>query len=695
MGMMARMRSLAPWFIITVGGLFVLFMIFSDTRMGSIFGKTEAVVGSIAGEDVTAQEYSTAVDNFVKQQEQQTGRKVEEDQMEYYRDQVWNMLVNEKLMQKKIKEYGIIVTDEELRDLLLGANPPQELARNFIDSTGKFDRATYERALRDPKAKDQLILIENYYRTNLLNQKLMDYLFATINVSEDEIRRQYDDQAIKMRADYALFDINSVSDADVKVTDEDLRNYYNKHMSDYKMDAQKKLKYVLFSKKATAQDSARIREGLVKSMDKLQKDTANLKSLISAYSDLPYSKDTLSVTSLPAQAKNLLFAAKPNQFVGPVVTPEGYTVYHFIARVKGKDPVVRASHILIRSGVDDKAAKAKADDIYNQLQKGANFAEMAKKYSEDPGSASNGGDAGWGSKGTWVKEFEDAALNGKVGVIQKPVKTAFGYHIIKVTDRSEDKFVVEKIVNKIAPSPTTATRIQRNANDLVKLAKDEDFQKAAEMMKFKVVETPAFTQKPNFIPGLGYNQTLVQWAFENSVGDVSDVFSTPAGYIVASVSADIKAGVKPFEDLKEAIKVNVVKEKKLEKMMAEAADAKAKLAGSNDLKLVTNFYPSIKVDTTTTFSGSVLPNVGRDFAFIEACAKGDLDKISNPIKGLRGAYLIKPTFRTPFSQQDYASQRDAIRDKILQGKKQQFFQQWLTSLRDEEKIVDERYKYFR
>ncbi len=694
MGMMARMRSLAPWFIITVGGLFVIFMIFSDITMKGLFGNGEVVVGSVAGEDISATEFEAAVDGMLQQQEQQTGRKIEDDQLDYFREQVWNTLVSRKLMENKIKEYGIVVTDEEIRELLLGPNPPAYLTQNFVDSTGKFNRPLYEATLKDPRYKSQIVLLESQIREQLQQQKLQQYLTASINVSEDEILRQYNDQNVKLKADFVLFDLNTVPDAEIKVTDDDLRNYYNKHMSDYKQDAQRKIKYVLFNKKATPQDSVRIKDGLVKNIARIQKDTTSIQSLISAYSDLPYSKDTLTVNMMPAQAKNHLFAAKINDFVGPIAGPEGYTVYHLNARVKGKEPFVRVSQILVKSGTNDNAAKAKADDIYNQLQKGANFAELAKKFSEDPGSAANGGDSGWGGKGTWINEYWEAALKGKVGVLQKPFKSPFGYHIIKVTDRSEERFVVEKIVNKIQPSPTTLAKITRSANDLVKLAEKGDFQKEAEMMKLTVVETPAFGEKPGYIQGLGFNMSLVRFAFDNSVGDVSKVLRSAVGYVVAIVSSEIKAGVRPFEDLKESIKTNVIREKKIEKMMQVAADVKTKLGNNADLKAVTNFYASAKADTTQEFSGVVQPNIGRDYSFIYYCQTAELNKVSEPIKGLRGAYLIKPTLRTRPAQADYVAQRNSLRDRVLQSKKSQFFNQWLNNLKEESKIVDERYKYY-
>jgi hypothetical protein len=266
---------------------------------------------------------------------------------------------------------------------------------------------------------------------------------------------------------------------------------------------------------------------------------------------------------------------------------------------------------------------------------------------------------------------------------------------MKVTDRSEDRFVVEKIVNKIQPSPTTVGKITRNANDLVKLAEKGDFQKEAEMMKYTVVETAAFGEKQGFIQGLGYNQSLVRFAFDNSVGTVSRMLKSSVGFVVAVVSADIKAGVKPFDELKESIKGNVIRAKKIEKMMQVALDVKSKLGGNTDLKAVTNYYAQAKADTTQEFSGSIQPNnIGRDFAFIHYCQTAELNKVSEPVKGLRGAYLIKPTLRSQFSQQDYNVQRNNIRDRILQSKRSQFINQWLTNLREENKIVDERYKYY-
>ncbi|MHB9040497.1 MAG: SurA N-terminal domain-containing protein, partial [Melioribacteraceae bacterium] len=216
--MMARMRSLAPWFMLTVGGVFVLFMVLSDSKVTDLIHQQKQNVGSINGEDVTYQEYSTAVDNLKKQQEQ-AGQTIDESQMDFFRDQVWDYIVAQKLIDKKIKDFGIIVTDDEVRNALLGPNPPAQLTQQFKDSTGNFNRQAYEAALKDPRNKQIVITVEDQIRQQLIQQKLQSYVTASVTVSDAEAKDQYLKQAIKMKASYVLIDANTIPDADVKVTD--------------------------------------------------------------------------------------------------------------------------------------------------------------------------------------------------------------------------------------------------------------------------------------------------------------------------------------------------------------------------------------------------------------------------------------------------------------------------------------------
>ncbi|NMB81588.1 MAG: hypothetical protein GYA14_07190 [Ignavibacteria bacterium] len=110
--MMAKMRSLAPWFIILVGGLFVLFMVISDSNVLDFVRQQAQNVGSINGEEITYQEYSNLIDRAKQNQEQMTGQPITEAQMDFFRDQVWDALVIQKMLDKKVKEFGITVTDD-------------------------------------------------------------------------------------------------------------------------------------------------------------------------------------------------------------------------------------------------------------------------------------------------------------------------------------------------------------------------------------------------------------------------------------------------------------------------------------------------------------------------------------------------------------------------------------------------------
>jgi len=357
--------------------------------------------------------------------------------------------------------------------------------------------------------------------------------------------------------------------------------------------------------------------------------------------------------------------------------------------------MVRASHILIRSTGNDAADKQKIDEIYNELMKGANFEQVARTKSQD-GSASQGGDLGWFGKGQMVKPFEDACYSGKIGQIQKPIKTQFGYHIIKVTGRSNQSFVIEKIVNKVTISATTSDKIFQDASDFAYVAKENGFESEAKALKYSVIETPPFNEEAAAIAGLGINKALVKWAFESSVGEVSDVFRFPAGYAVAMVSEVIKPGMKSFDEVKASIRSNVLRMKKLEKAVEIAKNIKSKIGDNGDPQIATSVWASAKIDTTGEFNSSgSIPKLGREYAFAEVALKADLDKWTSPVKGTNYAYLINVTYRTKYDPQLFAFQKEAIKKELINNKRNIYLGQWVEQLKKEAKIVDNRYKFYR
>lgn len=693
--MMSRMRSLAPWFILTVGGLFVVFMVLSDSRVLETFQSRQQDVGSVNGEEITYQEYNQMVETARKNQEQSSGQSIDESQMDYFRDQIWDMLVTKKIVDKKIAEYGIIVSDEEVREAILGPNPPAMLKQQFTDSTGNFNRQAYESALKDPRNKDIVINVEQQIKDQLIQEKLQNYLFASITATDEEAKDNFIKRNIKMRAEFVKIDANLISDNDVKVSDADIQKYYDDNQEEFKVENQRKLKYVMFQRQASQKDTIAVKNNLEAIAKKLKADTASFKSYVQIYSEQPYKKDTVALTSLSSEAKSQLTKAAKGTIVGPVNSNEGFVIYNLLDKVASKNPQARASHILVKSTGNDAADLKKATDIYNEVKAGADFAKVAQAKSDD-GSKFQGGDVGFGGKDTWVKPFADACLSGAIGVVQKPVKSQFGYHVIKVTEKSNQDFVVEKIVNKVKESATTSDKTFQDATDFTYVSKENGFESEAKILKYTVLETPPFNEEAVGIPGLGMNKALVKWSFESGVGDVSDLYRFPQGYVVAFVSEVIKAGVKPLEEVKALIKAKVTTERKLEKAMAIAKQIKGTLGSNGDKNLAKQINQGVIADTTSEFTtaGNV-GNLGREFAFSETAVKAEVNKWTNPVKGTNAVYLIKVSYRTPFNEATFNFEKQAIKGEVIRNKKNMYLSQWIEKLKKEADITDKRYVYTR
>ena len=693
MAMMAKMRSLAPAFIVGVGLLFVLFMVLSDSNVMEVFGARTNNVGSVNGEDITYKQFMRAEDQERQQENNNKQKDLADENPEQFRQQVWNALVTQTLLKQQIDKFGISVSDQEIKDIILGPNPPEFLKKSFIDSTGKFNRQLYLNAIYNTRNSQALLQAEEVIRQNRLNQKLQSMLLASITVSEAQIKQKFIDDNTKINAQYALVGLNEFPDSTISVTDDELQSYYNNNLDKYAIKAQRKLKYILFANTPSAEDSSTVERNMETVLNEMKKDTTSFKTLVGIYSSKPYSRDTLSISSLPENAAEKLLTAKPKTVVGPIETRDGITLYNYLGTVRTKNTVVRASHILINQFGSDAKNKAEAMKIYKELKGGANFAQLAEKYSKDPGSAKKGGDLGWFGKGRMVPAFEKACFNGRVGEVQKPIKTSYGYHIIKVTGKTDKKFIIEKIVSPIKASPATRENHLNEAKDFNYISNKDGFEKEAKLMGYTVKQTGFFTKDAYYIPGIGVSQDLKDFAFDNDINDISDVYKVQSGYVVAMISGVIDAGVKPFKDVKNSVKPEVLKEKKFEKSKNLAEQIKSKIG--DDLDKAKQVDPKVTTNVTGQFKpqGSI-PNVGIDYAFSRKALEIPLNKVSNPVKGERGYYLIKVLARTPFDSSAYSIQKNTIRAQLLQQKKSQFFGQWISNLRKNADIVDNRRQFF-
>lgn len=694
MAMMAKMRSLAPAFILTVGALFVLFMVISDSNVLEALGGRTNNVGSINGQDISYQEFSNAVEQQREMQKKQTGKDIDDENMDQFRDQVWESIINETLLQQETEKYNISVSDEEIRNVILSDDPPQFLKQNFIDSTGKFNRQLYESAIYDPRNKGPLLQAEDAVRQTLLNQKLQSMLLATAAVSQAEVKRRFIENNQKLNVQYAFIDLYQFPDSLFNITDQDLKVYYNHNLGKFEVAPQRKIKYVLFANKATEGDSLRVRNELASLKEDILKGSSDFKESVTLFSESPYRKDTLKLSQLPPSAAKLIYEEKKDSaIIGPVPVQNGYAIYEKSGTVSSNETQVLAYHILVNKYGNDEKNYEEAMKIYNELKNGANFEKLAKEKSDDKGSAVRGGDLGWFGKGIMVAPFERAAFNGPIGVIQKPLKTEFGYHIIKVLGKTSKKYIVANIFEEVKPSPTTVDANFNAAQDFSYIAEKNEFESEANLMNYKVNESLPFYKNSISVPGISDSKNLVDFAFNNELNDISEAIKVSNGYVVAKISEVKDQSVKSLETVKGEIKPIVLREKRFEKAHDEAVKIKSRIG--SDLMKASSINPKIQVRTTGNFPArGPIPIVGNDYAFIAKAQELPLNKISDPLKGQKGYYLLNVLERTPFDSSAFDIQQSAIRNQILQQKKNTFFNEWITELRKSADIDDNRSQFY-
>jgi peptidyl-prolyl cis-trans isomerase D len=375
MPVMTRMRAMSKYFIIIIGGLFILFMIIGDTKIMDIFGRHQNIVGSINGKDISIQEFSKRLEEYRRQYREQNKVDIDDDNLDQLRDQLWDEFIYKTLTQQQIDKFNIVVTDKEVNDQLFGPNPPDFLKRQFIDSAGTFRRDIYDQALKDPRNKEILVTVKDALKEQLFAEKLQAVINGASLPTAGEIKRRFIDQNLKMTADYAFVDINLFPENTINVTNDDIKKYYEDHPEKFSVDAQRKLAYVVFPVQASKADSESTRQTLQNLAELAANDTLSLDSLSKTYAGLQVVKDSSDISAFPVEVTKNVLDAKKGQIVGPLATQTGYALYQFSKTEELKEPAIRASHILITG--TDTASAIEAERIFKELKGGANFEELA------------------------------------------------------------------------------------------------------------------------------------------------------------------------------------------------------------------------------------------------------------------------------------------------------------------------------
>ena len=597
--MMKAMRKLTKQIMWIVIAAFVGTIIFAWGMEFSSRKQKRGILASINGQDVHLTTFQYLYDQALRQAESSQGRV--DDQTTYrIREEVWNQMINDYLLQQEVKRRKITVTGAELFEYLKRF-PPKELMENpaFQTPEGEFDYQRYLQALADPRVPwDQ---VEPYVRSNLTMSKLQQSVISLVRVTDEEVRQYYIDDNEKVKVKYLLVPISLFLQKDLPVSDPEIQAYYEAQQEDFKVNQSANLSYVVFEKKT--------------------------------------------------------------------------------------------------SEMDEQVTKERLSDIKKEIEEGEDFAELAREFSDDVASAQDGGDLGWFGKGKMIEAFEEAAFALKPGEMSEPVRSEFGWHLIKVIDqrkKGKDKEIkASHILLKTRISQETLDQLKLKAEEFVDQEKESDLIEVAEEQNLPVSETGWFFEG-GYIQGMGTNPEVNEFAFKNKEGETSEIMETAQGFYVFQIKERRAAGISPLEEVKGVIK------QKLSKAIAdslayyEGQKIYDQIKAGTSLKKAATDRNAIYKESVEFSRNSVFPEIGRLPEFVGASfSLNSQNRLSPPIKTERGTYVIEFISRTGIDDSLFLSMKDSLSSAVLQNKQSQVYQDWFTQLRESAEIEDYRSEYFR
>ncbi len=336
-----------------------------------------------------------------------------------------------------------------------------------------------------------------------------------------------------------------------------------------------------------------------------------------------------------------------------------------------------------------------------QLDNGIAFEEVASNYSED-NSAQAGGDLGFFERGKMVPEFDNAAFSANVGEIVGPVRTQYGYHIIKVTDVKKEKKEIKEvrashILVKFKTYPSTYEDAQYSAvnfrDEMYRLGGGPDaFRTAAENLRVKVLEAP-FTQKTDRTNDLGIIPGLGDFLFSGKPGDVSPIMVCNAGYAILKVKDIREEKAKALDEVKKSIIYKLRQKKglelalqKLESIKSGVTDTLSMNSVAKDNKFITGVSNRFAVD-------GYVDNVGVDRMMYEIAMGLNKGQISSPFRGVQGAYIIYLIDKDEFDQKKYEEIKLSYRARHEGYLQRQMIEEWLNGLIEKAEVIDYRGMY--
>ncbi|MCC7418113.1 MAG: peptidyl-prolyl cis-trans isomerase [Acidobacteria bacterium] len=500
----------------------------------------------------------------------------------------------------------------------------------FLENGVFIGEARYVQLLRAQRPPTSPAEFESAIRQQLTLDKLRASLTDWLSMPDSEVDQEYRRRNDKVKVALVAFTAEAFKNQ-VAPTDAEISVYFDAHKDDFKIPEKRKIRYALID------------------VDQLRK----------------------AITIPPADVERAY-----NENIDQYKTPEQ----------------VRASHILLKTdGKDDAAVKAEAEKILAEAKApNADFAALARKYSEDEGSKANGGDLDYFSQGQMVPEFDQAAFSMQPGQISGLVKTQFGYHIIKVTDRKAGSTrpldeVRPQIVDQLSYERATTQAAELSQKLASQVSKPEDLDTIAKANNLTVQESNFFARDEAIVP-LGPAPEAASRAFDLKEGEAAGPLRTPRGFVFEALVSKQDPYVPPLAEVKEKVRETVATEQAKALSKARAAEIGAKLKAGADFEKTAAAAGLQAATSDLIVRGTPLPEIGVAPEVEEAAFSMAVGAVSDPIATGQGSVVVKVLEKQEIAPDQLALSRDRFRDELLTDRKNRFFAAYMAKAKQKMKI---------
>ncbi|MBR8534229.1 SurA N-terminal domain-containing protein [Carboxylicivirga sediminis] len=687
MATLERIRNKSGLLIIVIAIGLLAFLLGDLMSSGdSIFRRRNMQIAEINGTSVSYPEYQnyvTELEDYYKLNSRSSA--LDENTSYQIREQAWNQMVQDIIMNEKYEDLGIAVTADEIFEMATGKNVHPQIRQMFTNpQTGVFDRAQVINFLQqknlDPNANFYWLFLEKQIKKERLFAKYRELIKKGMYITTAQAKAEAEAKENKVDFDFVVKRYSAVPDSAVTVSESDVKNYYDAHKENYKQEATREVAYVSFDVVPSDEDRQMAEAWIENSKVEFANPQTDAIQYVNMNSESNYIPRNLKFEQLSSTLQGFVQGASENEVYGPYLENETYKLSRIVA-IKQMPDSVKARHILVND-------PALADSLFALVKGGANFAEIARANSADQGSAINGGDLGWFAEGTMVKPFNDACFENPKGSIVK-VETQFGIHIINVQDKGKPvtKYNIATLERNITYSSKTNQQVYAQAAKFASM--NNTFEKFDEAITAdNLVKRYGRSIKANdrTVNNMEHSREMVRWAFEADMNEMSPIFEFGDSYIIAFVTGAKEEGYQSVAAVKSSIERRLRNDKKAEVLIAEL---NSKKQGNDIAALASAIDSEVMTASQIDFGAFQVPGAGVEPALVALATSSKVGEVSAPVAGNNGVYAVKVSNVTN-NTVDLEAEKAQLSQSV--GFKVDY--QATEAIRSKAVIADERSKFF-